>query len=272
MGKTVVSWAPIHGQSATTSNISSLAATFAMTYPQTNLITHTQLTFSSMESLFGKELIEAGFEDSGLAALERLAKSSLLKPEAVMDYTEAIYQNRLDILGGRKTDSEHDSIMEMLLAITKDAYDLVWVDAHSGTRNNLTNRLLEQADLVLVNLPQNRYVLDRFFKGEDFPEELKDKKFVLLISSYDESSSFSIRKIKRRYKIKQPIFEVPYSMQFKDAANSLKLAEFFYRNREVRKDAPTYEFISSLKDINKYIAKETGFYRKGIDDREEEEE
>lgn len=271
MGKNIISWSPVHGQSATTSNIASLASVFAMNYQTSNLITHTQLTFSSLESLFGKELIAEGFEDSGVVALERLAKSELLKPEAVIDYTETIFKKRLDILGGssKKTNSaEQDKLMQLLLSVTSEAYDQVWIDAHSGTRNRLTNHLLANADVILVNLPQNRFVLDRFFSGEDFPDVLTNKNYVILISSYDVDSSFTIRKIKRRYKIKQPIFPILYSHHFKDAANQLSLAEFFYRNRDTSKDSPVYKFINSLNQVNKHIAKQNGFNR----NEEEEEE
>lgn len=269
MGKNIISWSPVHGQSATTSNIASLASVFSLNYHTSNLITHTQLTFSSLESLFGKELIAEGFEDSGVVALERLAKSDLLKPEAVMDYTETIFKNRLDILGGsskKSNSAEQDKLMQLLLSVTNQAYDQVWIDAHSGTRNQLTNHLLANADLVLVNLPQNRFVLDRFFSGEDFPEILNNKNYIVLISSYDKDSSFNIRKIKRRYKIKHPIFPIHYSHHYKDAANQLSLAEFFYRNRDISKDSPVYSFINSLNQVNKYIAKQTGFSRSEEED------
>lgn len=162
MGKTIVSWSPVHGQSGTTSNIAALASMFALKYQTRNLITHTQLTYSSLESLFGKEILEGGFE-GGMTALERLAKSHLLKTEAVMDYTESIYNGRLDILGGTKQPESNQELVEILITILRDAYDIVWIDAHSGGYNNLSLGLLESADIVLVNLPQNRFVLDRFF-------------------------------------------------------------------------------------------------------------
>lgn len=269
MGKTIVSWSPVHGQGATTSNLAALASSFALDYSATNLITHTQLNFSSLETLSGKNLVADGFEESGIAALERLAKSSLLKPAAVMDYTEAIYRHRLDILGGKKSIENYEHLMEVLLAVTKDAYDVSWVDAHSGTRNQLTHSLLESADIVLVNLPQNRFVLDRFFSGEDFPEVLKMKKCIYLISCYDSNSSFSLRKIKRCYKITQPTFAVPISTYFKDAANSMKLSEFFYKNMDLDKQRPMYEFLYQLKKINKFIAKEIGLNRQ-VDEEDED--
>jgi len=269
MGKTIVSWSPVHGQGATTSNIAALASMFALTYNAKNLITHTQLTYSSLESLFGKVLEERGFEDMGMAALERLAKSNLLKAEAVMDYTETIYTGRLDILGGTKRLHTSQDLIEILLEYIKDAYDLVWIDAHSGLRNELTVRLLKKADVVLVNLPQNRYILDHFFKGEDFPEFFKEKEVIVLISSYDPDSSFSVKKIERRYKAKVPVLPINYSHHFKDAQNKLILSEFFYRNKDATREHPAYHFIQSLNKVNKLIAKKIGITK--VSEGEDEE-
>lgn len=54
MGKTIVSWSPVHGQGTTTSNIAALAAHYALSHENHSVITHTQLNYSSLESLFGK--------------------------------------------------------------------------------------------------------------------------------------------------------------------------------------------------------------------------
>ena len=268
MGKTIVSWSPVHGQGATTSNLAALSANFSLMYPSKNIITHTQLAFSSLESLFGKQEIAIGFEESGIAALERLARSKLLKVDAVIDYTETVYKNVLDILGGNQRNVSHDELMSILVHVLKEAYDFVWIDAHSGSRNELTKQLLKEADIVLVNLPQNRYVLDRFFDGIDFPDVLKGKDYIILLSSYDKESSFTVRKIKRTYKIKQKIFTVPTSVQFKDAANRKQLSEFFFRNQNVNKNSPNYPFIKDISAINRYLAKLLGVKAKVEDDWE----
>lgn len=257
MGKTVVSWSPVHGQGATTSNVAALAAHYSLTNRNHSLITHTQLNFSSLELLFGKEKTKSkGFEDSGMVALERLAVSKLLKPEAINDYTEAIYANRLDLLGGTQDQAlENQKLLEVLLRTTGDAYDVVWIDAHSGTRNEITQKLLKSADLILVNLPQNRFVLDRFFNGDDFPKELEGQNIVILISQYDEDISFNIRKIKRKYKTKYPIYPIYYSRQFKEASNQWNISEMFYRINTSNKDMITKNFVDSLTAVNKLIAR-----------------
>ncbi|MEK5187124.1 hypothetical protein [Solibacillus sp. FSL W7-1324] len=258
MGKTIVSWSPIHGQGAITSNVAALAAYSALTSSKRALITHTQLNYSSLELLFGKQLVtREGFEDAGMAALERLIKSNLLKPNAVMDYTETIYADKLDLLGGSNLeDIIDDKTLKAILNITKDAYDHIWIDAHSGRNSELTRLILSKADLVIVNLPQNRFVLDRFFNGMDFPEELKGRNYIIVISQYDKKSSFTTRKIKRMYKTQAPVFQIPYSQQFKDACNTLNVTEWFYRlHKSTVKDSAASNFRDELENIVKYIHK-----------------
>ncbi|MGF9975487.1 hypothetical protein [Viridibacillus arvi] len=267
MGKTIVSWSPIHGQGATTTNTVSLASVFSIEYQVRSLLTHTQLTYSSMESLLGKDLRGAGFEQTGIQALERLYKSKLLKAEAVEDYTETIYRNRLDMLGGSSKATDK-GLLEDVLAVTKHVYDTVWIDAHSGVRNFTTVSLLEAADVVLVNLPQNRFVLDDFFNGDYLPEEVKNKKIIILLSIYDSDSTFSIRKIKRKYNIKCPIFPIPYSYHLKDASNQQKVSDFFLRQVGLGKKSPSHEFIQSLQDVTLHIAKELEFIGHKEEDKE----
>ncbi len=256
MGKTVVSWSPVHGQAATTSNVAALAAHFALTYTHKALITHTQLTYSTLESLFRKEMTNLRGFDSGIEALERLAKSSLLKADAVRDYTERVYKDRLDLLGGTQNQSlETPLLLEMILSVAEDAYDLVWIDAHSGTRSNTSKRLLSNADLVIVNLPQNRYVLDQFFSGDGFPKELKNKEIIILISQYDNQVKPSIRKVQSKYDTKHPVFAINYSSKFKDAANKHEITELFYRVTNSSKKLEIQDYIESLAKVNKYIVK-----------------
>ncbi|MDD1505222.1 hypothetical protein PVA17_21100 [Lysinibacillus sp. CNPSo 3705] len=266
MGKTIVSWSPVKGQGCT-SNTAALAAVFALNYQVNSLITHTQFSESILEEVFNKAHKMVGF-DSGLKALERLAKSVLLKPEAVIDYTETIYNNRLDILGGSQTHQGDMEILQTLLNVTKEAYDLVWIDTETGPPNEMTEKVLKAADVILVTLPQNKFVLDRFFTQKEYPAFLDEKNVVYLVGSYDPEAALSVRKIKGNYKLKNKVMPVLYSHLFNDAFNTNSLTEFFHRNKSVSKKHPVYEFTDGLKTINHFLAKQVDLVRKGDDEEE----
>ncbi len=267
MGKTIASWSPVHGQGST-SNTAALAAVFALSYKVKSLITHTQSSDSNLEKMFNKAHKMEGF-DSGLNALERLVKSDLLKSDAIIDYTETIYNKRLDILGGTQPSHGGQTIPISLLHATKEAYDLVWIDTATGTPNELTKNVLKAADVVLVTLPQNIYELDRFFITKvNYPDFLDEKNVIYLIGSYDTKASLNDRKIKGHYKLKNKVIPVRYSHLYKNAYNSMSVTEFFHRNRMVNKNHPMYEFTNSLKQINEQIAKQVDLVRKGDDEEE----
>ncbi|MFJ7890546.1 hypothetical protein ACIQYL_21015 [Lysinibacillus xylanilyticus] len=266
MGKTIVSWSPVKGQGCT-SNTAALAAVFALNYQVNSLITHTQFSESILEGLFNKAHKMVGF-DSGLKALERLAKSVLLKPDAVIDYTETIYNKRLDILGGSQTHQGDKEILQTLLNVTKEAYDLVWIDTETGPPGDMTENFLKAADLILVTLPQNKFVLDRFFTQKEYPAFLDEKNVVYLIGSYDPEAALNVRKIKAKYKVKNKVMPVLYLHLFNNAYNTNALTEFFHRNKSVNKKHPVYEFTDGLKTINHYLAKQVDLVRKGDDEAE----
>lgn len=251
-------WSPVHGQSATTSNTVALASMFALNEHYHSLLTHTQLTFSTLEHLYTKGE-RAGFDDGGMEALERLVKSKLLKAEAIPDYTDTIYKNRLDLLVASKKEwenkTETENILRSILHVASNHYDALWIDAHSGTFNSTTKLLLEDADLVLVNLPQNAYVIEHFFSGDSFPKELEGKPYIVLISNYDDKAAYSVKNIKRSNKVKVPIYPIMYSTAFRDAANQRAVLDFFYRSTRAKKGEPVYAFIQSLQEVNKAIMK-----------------
>lgn len=262
MGKLIVSWSPIHGQGATTSNVISLSAMMALDESYKSLITHTQMSHSTLESVYMKK-DDFSFNQSGMVALERLVKSNLLTPDAVPDYTQSIYNSSLDLLPGRtnETNSEESArVRKTILQAASEHYDLLWIDAHSGTRSFTTKSLLKEADLVLVNLPQNKFVLEQFF-NEDLPEELVGEKFIILISNYDEKAGLSIRNIKRTYKPSTPVFPIPYTTGFRDAMNQGSVSEFFYRAKTVEKKDSLFPFIDAIRKVNSFVFKEVGSER-----------
>lgn len=268
MGNIIVSWSPVTGQSASTSNTIAVASTMALHQSYKSLLTHTQRSTSVLDELYGKGDSDV-FQDSGLTALERLVKSNLLKPDAIADYTETVYKDRLDFLSGsQRGDSEESSemIIKTILRQAKEKYEFVWIDAQSGTDHPLTNDILNQADLILVNLPQNRFALERFFNKTDFPEAFQEKPYFILISPYDKNAGFSLRNIKRQFKVKEPIFAIPYNTNFRDAINQDTVLDFFYRTMRVNKKDGAYPFVDALSQVNQAILKRLEYTTRAEDD------
>jgi len=257
MGKTIVCWSPVHGQGANTSNTVALAAVASLETPYKSLLTHTQLSYSTMEGMFSKKKTQ-GYDDGGIVALKRLVKSKLLKPDDVPDYTDTIYKSRLDFLPGGSLntgDNEAEQMLYTILRAAQKKYDLLWIDAHSGDANSTISTLLSQADLILVNLPQNKYIVEKFFTSSMYLEVLMDKPYLIVLGQYDNKANYSLRNMRRQYKVKAPMFAIPYETSFRDAVNQETVTEFFYRSIKTKKGDSLYPFMNAIREINEAVMK-----------------
>ncbi|MFD5853169.1 hypothetical protein ACFWGC_23745 [Cytobacillus pseudoceanisediminis] len=258
-------WGTVHGQVSTTSNVIAISTMLALENQIKTMITQTQSSHSTLESSLVKGTNDGGlltFSDTGLDALERLARSNRLTPDKVSDYTLSLLKGRLELLAGavRPDASTFDNISEvidLILAVAKECYELCFIDAHSGTKNDITKRVLKESDLIVVNLNQNIHVLNRFFQKDDYLSELDSKPYIIVISQYDPKSHLTVKNIQRKYKCKAPIFTVPYNTNFRDACNQQNVMEYFLRARNFTKKHPDYFFVNEIRKIANAIVKQT---------------
>ncbi|WP_256124296.1 hypothetical protein [Paenibacillus chitinolyticus] len=265
-------WSNAHGQPGNTSNAAVIAALTGLEYDIRTLVTQTQFERSTLETLFTKsnELQLGGLRDIsdiGLDALARLARANKLMPESVKNKSITLERNRLDLLVGTMKPYEglYESLSEHvkpIFDIANNYYQSVIVDLHSGSKNPLTTALLNESDLVVVSLCQNRTLLDRFFSKEDWPAALYNKPVVLLIGQYDPYSKYTASNIQRLYKrswdFKQPIYTIPYCSDFKDAMNDKDLMGWLRKNKNLSKKHPNHFFFQELRKAAKAILEEIG--------------
>ncbi|PWK05012.1 chromosome partitioning protein ParA [Tumebacillus permanentifrigoris] len=264
----VAFWGNAHGQVATTANVVASATVIGLEYALRTLVAHTHWSRSTLESAFlkhyeGRDDSMLNFADTGLDALERLARSGRLTPEIIQDYTNPVLKDRLDLLAGttKPDESMFEAINEVLRSIFYAAnkfYDLTLLDLNSGQQNQLSMTMLEGSDLIVVNLNQNINLLERFFSKEDWPDVLNEKPFIIVLGSYDPQSKYSAQNIARRFRYKGPIYTVPYCTDFLDALNDRKVLDFFLRNRSVTKQHDNYFFMQEIRRLASAIVDRLG--------------
>lgn len=247
-------WSCVHGQTTTTSNTVALACMIALEYRFKTLVTHNHYEKSTLEtSLLDRmylrtELTE--LKDTGMDALSRFIKFNALDKESILSYTTTILKGRLDLLMGTKNAnkglylSDLTGVIETILNSSKEYYDLLLVDVASGD-NELSSKILSNADLIVVNLNQNTAVLEDFFNNSF--GEIKQKCY-FLISMYDESSRNNLKTIQRKYKIKDNIAVIPYCRPYADACNEGKAVDFFMKNSHADEEDVHYYFIKEVRE------------------------
>lgn len=261
MGSLIVTWSPIAGQGGSSTMASAQSSLMALETTRKVMFTHAKPAKTVLDILY--KTSDTTLTKGGMEGLERLVKSKMIKPESIPDYTDTIYTGKLDYLqsGFNEELSEKENAI-YLFSVLKAAlqmYDVVFVNVGSGLDSIATRELLKQADMVLVNLPQNRFVVEQFANGDLMPVELKDRPYYVVITNYDKKATYSIRNIKRQAKLKNKIFAFPYTTELKNAINLSNVSDYYFRSLKSKKGSETSDLIEAIRLINNNMLQDLGF-------------
>ncbi|MGY3386799.1 hypothetical protein ACVWZB_004753 [Paenibacillus polymyxa] len=258
-------WSPDHGR-GNTANAVAVGTMMGLDYDIRTLIAQTQSNRTNLETVFMKAK-EVQFRNlinpvsSGIDNLERLVKSRRLSAESISNNAISLESGRLDLLKGtqKKVDSEeYPAIAAAIFSEAKRYYQSIVLDLHSGHKDGVTKQLVKEADLVVVNLSQDRFLLERFIRQEDWPEELENKRKIILIGQYDKNSKYNLSNIKRNFKVQDPLFGLSYCPGYRDAFNDMDVLNWFRRTRNAGKNHPSYLFFQELRKVTKELLVQIG--------------
>ena len=262
MGKIVAFWSNVHGQPRTTSNMIAVAVTTALGQNVSCLLMQTHFNLNNLESyLIGsRENSRDVFMDIGIDGLARSIKLAPLDKETIENYSIQLLNNRLTLLPGTTSENRAVYIEDMAKTINiimteaVKHYDILFIDINSGS-DDISKLVLERADLAVVNLCQNKSVLDNYFSSW----QLDNRRIMYLIGSYDKNSSYNIHSFKQQYKPlkKSTVIEIPYNTGFMDAQSNGEVLKFINRNISINKTGEDAYFINSVKKASAMLLKLT---------------
>jgi cellulose biosynthesis protein BcsQ len=234
----------------------------ALEYRIRVLVTHNHFDKSTLESAFiEKKYIRhelTDLSDTGIDALSRVIKFNRLEKNEISSYTTTILKNRLDLLiGTRNTNrdmyfSNIKDVIDPILQSANQFYDLIFIDTAVG-RNDLTMRILDKSDLIVVNLIQNIHILEDFLS---LYAEMAEKVLILL-GKYDPNSKFNLKAIRRRFNMAN-IQIIPYDIGYADACSESRSIDFFLKNLQAVNDDVHYPFISNVRETAETILQRLG--------------
>jgi hypothetical protein len=265
----VAFWGPVHGQVRTTSNMIAIATMIALNYQKKVLVTHTHFHRSTLENAYSKLRYKGSVLDigRGVNAIGRLIQAGIYDPENIRDNAESIIKDRLDMLEG-PIDGDEKLLLEILPYIfesSKRYYDLTFIDVSSGIQNRVSRYVINHADLVVVNLNQNKAVLDSFFNKFDWTPELDDKPILYCFGAFERASKYSLKRIARTYRTQMDqLIIVPRNTRYMDAINDQHIIDFLIRIRFLKQkflefDEDTF-FAESLRGAGKKILRKLGIF------------
>lgn len=259
----IVSWSPVHGQTAITSNLLAIVIYSTLRYQNKSIITQTNFSMNHLEApLIGDITGESDyFQDTGIDCLARSIKSAPLDREAFYNASISLLNKNLTLLSGTKKcnqeffESDMEKVINNIIRAAENFYDVVYIDTNSG-RGGLTPQVIDKADLVLINLCQNKHILNDFFHNYKFDQD----KVFYLIGNYDRRSVNNIRNLQKQYKMLNPhnCAVIPYCTEFADAASDGTLIDFMKRNLDAGKEDKNSYFMNNVALASEKIRSKLG--------------
>ena len=257
----IVFWSPTNGQAGVTSNAMIIASLATLLYKKEYFLAENHFQdYSLRNSLFGKNGYSGThgsdiFETHGVDTLLRYNKSSLLNKDIIKNCTISLFQQQLEYLPGSYIKDKDIYQNDMLPAFPhiinaiSNCCDTIFVDTEAGDESL---PLLNIADIIVVNLPQNMNVIDKILNSNQFSKE----NVFYLFGRYDKDSSYNIKNIQRNFKMieQHKTAYIPYNTEFHDAYNDGDMMKFIEKNISCLKNDDNHNFMSEcLKATDKLI-------------------
>ncbi|SES71462.1 hypothetical protein [[Clostridium] polysaccharolyticum] len=251
----VAFWSNCSGRAGTTSNMACISILCAMLERKKSVLFENHCSLHGLEQILigGREknanILRESFsfyDQRGLDGLIRRVHSNYTYKEIMEDVSIKFLDDLIYYLpksadmNQEYFEYELNQVIKPLLVLLNQTFDLVFVD--TAPNHSLSSKLiLEEAELVVVNLCQNKAVLDHFFSNYHFLME----KTIFLVGNYQEQSKFNLANLCRRYQIpKEAIEAIPYNVEFGDAVSSGNAVEFLMRNMNCKRQDENYLFMN----------------------------
>lgn len=246
-------WSNMHGQTGTTSNLLAIAVMSTLQFKSRNMVTQTHFNLNNLEAPLvstSNSIAKEYFLDIGIDALARGIKSSPLDGEIIENCSISLLNRRLNLLPGTAKnnrdiyESDMSRTITGILQAAVNYYDIVFIDTNSG-KNELTMKILQNADLIIVNLSQNKSIIEDYAANYQFDH----RKIFYLLGNYDNISKYNLKNIRKTYRWlnSRNTAIIPYNTEYMDAQSDGQVISFLLRNLECDKEESNAYFISEVK-------------------------
>ncbi len=256
----VVFWSPEIAMTGDTHAIVAVSAITGIKHKAKCLVINGCLKSKKIETSFTPyyELKESkAFSNSnmGMGAIVRLVTSNRLTADYVKNYAKPVLKERLDILYGMFSEDAEECVTNLTYITRKadEIYDIVFVDLTKGSEEQYIKDVLADADVVVCVVNQDVVKLDEFFEKVENDEILKGKNKIFVVGNYEDKSKYNIYNIKNRFRVKEPIYQIPTNYLFSDACNDGDIVNFIYKNMNADKKDYNGNFINEVTNLSEKI-------------------
>lgn len=196
---------------------------------------------------------------SGAEGLVSAVASNKATPEIIPNYTKVVLKNRLDILCGLKTPipEEFEKSLMLYKDLLKTAdkyYDLVFVDLQKTMKNETTQAILKNSQLIVYTFPQNLKLIDSYIECVNSEEIFKNVMNLPLMTNVDEDSKYNTKNATRYISAKSELPVILHNSNFMESACEAGVANLFLKTR-LSKSAndKNFEFVKSVDKVCRAI-------------------
>ncbi len=216
-------WSPV-AKTGQTSNIFALSAEMVLKKNKRVLM---------INANYNKKDFEAAIlpEDAELLSsigIDWVLRNAKIQGNSIRTAAIAFYNEHLHVITGtekRDIENYHAEMQDYFPMVLENAgreYDVIAIDTPSGS-NELSDMIMGISDLVVVNLPQNVYVIRECLKK---PIE---RKKVFLLSNYCEESRYNRKNLERIFKpLKKRTAVMAHNVGLMDAFNGTGIIKYLH--------------------------------------------
>lgn len=259
----VTFWNNGNEQTGKTLSIAAIATYLAIEHNYRILVIATGYNDKSLENCFWQQKIvkkRSGLFgpntkldlEEGISGLTKIMRSNKLSPDVVKNYTKTVFKDRLEILStykdGKSQYPEIRNSYPEIINLANKYYDLVLVDLDKQVEDDISETILRNSNLVVINLSQRISSINNFMESREQNQILQSKKTMLLIGRYDKYSKYNIKNISRYLGEKNKVSTIPYNTLFFEACEEATVPDLFLRLRKrIDDDDRNSFFIEEVK-------------------------
>ena len=251
-------WSNSPGKAGVTGNLSCISILSAMSEPSRMVLFENHASMNNLGSTFLNQNSydvlhekQSYFVENGLGRVLSFCDIEQERISADMIYRTclSVYDQRVLYLptGGINQDlleyrlrRQTGSVLDLLEHYVGN----VIVDVSSGNLES-SRKILQEADLVVVNLCQNFQLLSHFFRNFS---DIQKKAFYV-IGNYCEESVITKSTIAQSYHLPgSRVGTIPHNPRFADALTRGKVVSFLLRNQNCTRDNVNYPFMQAAKE------------------------
>lgn len=238
-----------------------LGMTLAWRYQLRVLLIHAEQRGRGLEALLPKPEAASSAHyrstPNGWSNLLRMLEHRQAEDDVFVSFTAPVMRN-LDMLPGFDSEQERPSAgaklrpwIPRIMRLAEKRYDIVLWDAGGGD-DDMAQAVGARAHGTLIVASQQRSMLEAAFHEEGSPAS------AYILGMYDDDIRQNDVQIRRQYKPGAPVFIIPYSAGFRNAADEGRLLAWYMRQLMKSQRKRRNGFADHHKKLAEWLVSESG--------------